>query len=265
MTYTLSFMSANFVARETGWQLKDWMTGDRATNAWFQPIETYAERIGALTGHIRGLGFDAIDLWTAHLNPAWATPAHIAIAQRALADNQLRLISLAGGFGDTPQALAASCQLANALGITILGGGAGLLHSDRAAALSVLREHHVMLGIENHPEKSADEVLAQIGADSDVVASALDTGSFASEGCDVVDALTALMPHLVHIHFRDVAGLHIEDSCEPGTGCVPFAACIQVMKRAGYTGAISIEHEPPDRDPSAECVSGAAFVRRLLA
>src|SRR5207302_789545 len=44
----ISFTTANFVARETGYAMHGWGHGDRMTNAAFAPIETYPERIDAL-------------------------------------------------------------------------------------------------------------------------------------------------------------------------------------------------------------------------
>jgi hypothetical protein len=71
---TLSFMTANYVARETGYRVTEgWMQGDDAVNAYFAPVETYAARFAALLAEIQGLGFTAIDLWLAHLNWRWAT------------------------------------------------------------------------------------------------------------------------------------------------------------------------------------------------
>lgn len=101
-----------------------------------------------------GLGVAVIDLWTAHLNPAWATPEHVAAAKRELERTGLSVSSLAGGFGSTPEAFAASCHLAADLGAPVLGGSSGLLYTDRDALLSLLREYGVTFGLENHPEKT---------------------------------------------------------------------------------------------------------------
>ena len=77
-------MTANEVARESGWAIDGWAEGDRATNEAFAPIETYGERFDALLGRVRALGFGTIDLWGAHLGPDWATDEHVAIAREAL-------------------------------------------------------------------------------------------------------------------------------------------------------------------------------------
>ena len=72
---TISFMSANFLAREAGYHLTGgWMAGDRATNAHFAPLESFATRFGELLRSVRAMGFQALDLWTAHLNSARVCP-----------------------------------------------------------------------------------------------------------------------------------------------------------------------------------------------
>jgi len=80
----ISFMTANFVARQVNYHMTDWMHGQNAVEAYFRPVETYAERFGGMLDEICQMGFDHIDLWLAHLGPAWATEDHIAIAKDEL-------------------------------------------------------------------------------------------------------------------------------------------------------------------------------------
>ena len=91
---TISFMTANYVAREVGYAMHGWGHGDRATNDAFRPLETYAERLDEVLADIRALGFDAVDLWGGHLNPAWATDEHVAVACELLARHGLRVATL---------------------------------------------------------------------------------------------------------------------------------------------------------------------------
>ena len=40
---TISFMSANYVARQVNYQMTEgWMQGDAAPNAYFRPLDTFA-------------------------------------------------------------------------------------------------------------------------------------------------------------------------------------------------------------------------------
>jgi L-ribulose-5-phosphate 3-epimerase len=137
----ISCMSASFVAREVSYRMRNWQHGDEATNAYFSPIATFAARLDELLTSIRAMGFDAVDLWTAHLNPAWATREHIRIALDLLERYEIVAVSLAGGFGNTAEEFEASCQLAAALDVGILGGGAGLLAQNRARVAELLREY----------------------------------------------------------------------------------------------------------------------------
>ena len=73
-------MTANYVAREVGYAMHGWGHGDRATNEAFAPLDTYEEKLDALFADVAALGFTAIDLWGAHLEPDWATDEHVEIA-----------------------------------------------------------------------------------------------------------------------------------------------------------------------------------------
>ena len=78
-------MTANYVARELGYgAATEWGPFDAATNAAFEPLETFATRFDDLLARITAIGFDTIDLWFGHLNWRWATPDHVASHARLL-------------------------------------------------------------------------------------------------------------------------------------------------------------------------------------
>ena len=264
---TISFMSANFLARESGYQLSGgWMSGDHATNTRFAPLEGFEGLFGQLLGDVRRMGFEALDLWTAHLNPAWATPEHIAIARQLLTQHQLQVVSLAGAFGQTHDEFLAACRLAAALEVPLLGGSTPLLFSDREFVAGALRAHNLKLGYENHPERSGREVLSKIGdAGADCIGATVDTGCFGTEGYDAAVAIQELADRILHVHLRDVIGVGQEDSCRLGAGVVPLQACLRVLRDQGYRGALSVEHEPEAFDPTPDCVASLAQVSEWLA
>jgi sugar phosphate isomerase/epimerase len=264
---TLSFMTANYVAREIGYNMtKGWMEGDDATNAYFSPIDTYAERFGALLAEIRGLGFDAIDLWMGHLNWRWATDEHIAIANAALAAANLRVVSLAGWFGGTREEFASACRLGREVGAPILGGSTGLLDGDRDGLSVIAREYGVRLGYENHPERNTGEMFAKIGAGhEDVIGFCVDTGWFGTHSYDAVSALHELSGRLFHVHLKDVVAPGGHETCRYGRGCVPVEACVRALVELGYTGGISIEHEPDFYNPNEDVAANLAMVKAWLA
>lgn len=250
-------MTANFVARETGWAMHGWGHGDRATNAAFRPLETYAGRLGEVLGDIAELGFDTIDLWGAHLHPDWATPEHVKIAQDLLGAHGLRVSTYAAWVD--PGTVERSCELALALGTTVLGAGAS---GDLRALVPVLRDHGVTLAIENHPEQRPADVLAKILLGEGTFAATVDTGWWATHGYDPRRAIEELGGHVAHVHLKDVrAEGEPHETCRWGEGIVDIRGCVDSLVRAGYTGAIAIEHEPEDHDPTEECREMLAELR----
>jgi len=258
-------MSANYVARELGYGASDdWGAFDRATNDAFAPLETFSARFGALLDSITAIGFDAIDLWFAHLSWRWATPAHVAIARDALERHGVRVVSLAGSIGDTVDDVEAACRLANGLDVGLIAGLGGIVHTNRDAAAAVLDEHAVRFGLENHPERTPAEVLAAIG-DATSLGAAVDTGWWATQGYDPVDAIHELSDRIFHVHLKDVEepGTHVP--CMHGEGCARIADCVDALVEIGYAGPVSIEHHAFDRDPTDECARMLVQVREQLA
>jgi L-ribulose-5-phosphate 3-epimerase len=256
----VSFMTANYVARETGWAMRGWGHGDRATNDAFRPLETYGGRLDELFGEIRRLGFDTIDLWGAHLHPDWGTPEHVAIARDLLERHGLAVSSYAAWIDQGT--VERACELAAAVGTTILGAGAS---GDLAALVPVLREHGATLAIENHPEKTPAEVLAKIELGDGAFAATVDTGWWATQGYDPVRAIEELDGHVRHVHLKDVRAVgEPHETCRWGEGIVDVWACVDRLAGLGYTGAIAVEHEPEGHDPTEECRQMLAELRERL-
>jgi L-ribulose-5-phosphate 3-epimerase len=268
-------MSANFVARELGYRMtQGWMEGDAATQAYFRPKETFAERFDAMLSEVAGLGFPAIDLWVAHLHPAWATPFHIETARALLAKHRLSVASFAY-YVEDPGGLDKLAEIARGLDCRLIGGGCAppLLNEKRADLVEALGRNDLFLGFENHPEKNASEVLARIGDSAGGrIGLAIDTGWFGTQGYDAAKAILELSDRLLHVHLKDVrepfkGGGEVEDireggvvtlkdmgheTCALGDGIVSIERCVSALKEIGYTGGISIEHEPEDHDPMPE-------------
>lgn len=266
-------MSANLVAREVGYHMSGgWSQGDTATNDYFKPIETFPQRFDALAAYIAGLGFTAMDIWSGHLNPSWATDAHVKAVLESLKKHNLTVASLAGGFGSNLEELATACRLAKAVGAPVLGGATSTLKERRAEAVAILRAHGVKLAYENHPQKNAAELLATIGeGDEDVIGVALDTGWFGTYGADAATTLRELRPRLFHIHLKDVkapratkTGFQLIDmgheTCRLGAGVVGIDRCLQVLIETRYTGSIAIEHEPEDFDPTDDVRASRDYI-----
>lgn len=244
---TISFMSANYVAREVGWSMRGWGHGDRATNDAFRPLPAFGERFGGLLGDVRALGFDAIDIWGGHLNPEWASEAHVAVARARLAEHGIRVASYQVYAG--APLLARACAIAAALDTTVL---AGFVPVDDPRLPHLLERHGLRFGLENHPEPTPQTILDKIGDDT-LIGACVDTGWFATQGYDAPRAIAELGDRIVHVHLKDVLATgEPHETCRWGHGIVDVEACVRALRSIGYTGAISVEHEPETFDPSEE-------------
>lgn len=245
----IAFMTANYVARETGFAMRGWGHGDRATNERFAPIDTYGERLDELLGEIRGLGFDSVDLWGAHLSPDWATDEHVDVALATLDRHGLVLATYAAWIG--PSSVERACELATGLGVDTIGGG---MSGDPAEIAPVLAKCGVRLAIENHPERTPAELLAKIERGEGTMAATVDTGWWGTQGYDAARAIEELGEHVAHVHLKDVRALgEPHETCPWGEGIVDVAACVRTLQRQSYAGALVVEHEPESHDPGEEC------------
>jgi L-ribulose-5-phosphate 3-epimerase len=247
----VTFMTANYVARQTGWAMHGWGHGDRLTNEWFTPLETYGERLDDVLARIRALGFETVDLWGAHLGADWATDEHLAVANDLLARHGLVVTTYAAWV--SPANVRRVCELARGLGVALIGAG---FSGDAAELAPVLREHGVRLAVENHPERTPAEVLAKIGAGAGTMGATIDTGWWATQGYDPARAIEELGEHVLHVHLKDVVREgEPHDTCRWGEGVVDIERCVRALQRIRYGGAFVVEHEPEDHDPSEECAA----------
>lgn len=267
MSNTISFITANYVARQVGYHMSGgWGQGDRTTNDYFRPFETFGARFAELLMDIRVLGFSAIDLWTSHLSPVWATGAHIDVAGQLLREYGIEVVALAGGFGSNREEFEATCRIASGVGTSILGGSTSMWEHDPDFVAQTLEQYGLRLGLENHPEKTPDALLERIGDGAEGrVGACVDTGWFGTQGYNAASALSELADQLLHVHIKDVRAAGAHDTCRFGEGIVPVRECIQTLKRIDYRGALAIEHEPEFYDPTDDIAASAAMLAGWLA
>ena len=258
-------MSANYVAKELGYGAADeWAPFDAATNAAFEPLETFAGRFDDLLATITGIGFDTIDLWFAHLNWRWATPDHVSSrARRSLATCRSRRLARRQRRRDDRRS-GAACRLANDLDVDLIAGVGEVVHviararspcSASTASASgwrtIPRERRRRCSTRSAttPTCSAPPSTRAGGRPSRTTPSPRSTSSrIASSTCT---SRTSRRP--THV------------SCMHGEGCANIAGCVEKLLAIGYSGPVSIEHEPYDRDPTDECVRMLARIREQLA
>ena len=268
MTPRFSFITANFVARPLGYHMSEgWAQGDGANNEAFKPLATFATEFESLLGEVKDLGYQAIDLWAAHLHFQWATPEHIQIAKDLLAKHEIEVRSYAAWVGGDTTDLRAACRLCRTLGIPYISGFVATAEDaeHREAAVAILREFAVGYAIENHPETSIAELAARMGEGAeDVIGIALDTGWAATRGWDALTGLKELQARVFTVHLKDVKAPRTEKSgfefidmghetCLLGEGVVGIEGIVRWLAETGFRGPMGVEHEPEEFDPREDC------------
>jgi L-ribulose-5-phosphate 3-epimerase len=239
----VSFMSANYVARETGWAMDGWGHGDRTTNEAY--ASEFEAKFDGLLRDVRALGFDTVDVWGAHLNVDWATDEHVTTARRLLDEHGLAIGSYQVWVG--PRNLERACDIAAALGSPSLSGNVPL---DDRRLETLLAERGLRFAFENHPEKTPADVLAPLPPFAGVC---VDTGWFGTQGYPAPQAIEELGDRVFHVHLKDVLALdEPHETCRWGEGIVDVEGCVRALQRIGYDGTIVVEHEPETFDPSDE-------------
>jgi sugar phosphate isomerase/epimerase len=237
-THRIAFNTANLVARFTEWrfELHNWGKQHELTVARMNDREW-----AAICADIRQAGFEAAEVWVAHVDPSIGEAG--ARQRRKIADEHgLSLIGVAG------EALPENFRVCQWLEIDRLNGG--MWRCDVQSAESWARESRVHFNFENHPEKSADELRQKIAGGSEWVGLCIDTGWLGTQGLSAEQTIAALGMSLVrHVHVKDVrsAGGHLTTPL--GEGCVDLDAAIAALRKLGYDGWYSWEDEPEDRNP----------------
>lgn len=135
---------------------------------------------------------------------------------------------------------------------------------DRLAA-----KYHIRVAIHDHPRPShywhPDSVLAAMKNHPNIGACA-DVGHWARSGLDVVDCLKKLQGHIWNVHFKDVVTFNNVEAADtiPGKGVVDFPAVFKELKRQGFKGTFSIEHESNWENNAGDVIDIVKFYNEQL-
>ena len=261
--------TANYVAEESdyavsrGWtQGGDWGKCHRATIEKYQG-NSFTEKFERLIYRTKQMGFDNIELWSAHLDPSVATPTMINDARRILEKNEVTIASYyAVGFDRTDYTeneIRRNFEVAKELEVpmitqTIIGKNAPII-----SRLS--EEYDIPVGWENHAEKNSIEIMDNIKPYYPQISLVLDTGWLGTNNCNASQVIQELKNSLLHIHLKDVKLVGAHDSCTLGDGIVDIRNVLKTLKDIDYQGFISIEHEPHNFDPTEDIKESLSRVK----
>jgi len=249
----VAFNTANLVARVSGYryELSHWMEQHHKTIA---ATDEAAWR--KICEEIAAAGFDAVEIWEAHASPEGLTGGRAASWKRALEETGLEPIAYAGRLRRE------TLEVCHELGIPHVDGGLGDVAP--AAATAMCREFGIGFNIENHPEKSAEEILGKIGGGNEWLGVCIDTGWLGTQGVSGPDVIRACGRFVRHTHIKDVRAAGGHASCLLGEGVADPAGCIEALQAIGYAGAYSWEDEPEDRNPMESAVRNRRWIEERL-
>ncbi len=259
MNPTVAFMLANYAARPLNYFRESWEQAERATSAYFKPVKSFGARFESYLADVRALGFDAVELWQPMLDARWMKDDQLEIAVDLLDEYEMQVVSYAGWLGRTDDEFEAACEIAAELGAPLLVGGT---RADRAMMADTLQKYGLGWAYENEAEKTAREILGKIRRDNTLGICA-DVGAFAVHDMDAADALRELAPRLLHVHLKEIRADGA--TCRFGEGIVPLERCVRVLAEVGYGGALSIEHETAQYDPSEDVRASLEMLKNWLA
>jgi L-ribulose-5-phosphate 3-epimerase len=249
----VAFNTANLVARVTGYHynLSQWMDQHQKTIA---ATDEAAWR--AICKEIASAGFHAVEVWEAHAAPEALDEAKARVWKRILDEQGLAPVAYAGGL--RPETL----RICQWLGIPHVDGG--LREGTPETATALCREHGIRFNIENHPEKSAAEILAKIGGGNEWLGVCIDTGWLGTQGVSGPAVIRACAPFVRHTHVKDVKAAGKHETCLLGEGSADVAGCLAALHEVKYAGWYSWEDEPEDRNPFDSAVRSRQWIERRI-
>jgi L-ribulose-5-phosphate 3-epimerase len=250
----IAFNTANLVARCSGYKfsLSKWGEEHKKTVA-----KTDEKEFAAICREIAVAGYSAVEIWVAHVDPAGMTDTRAANYRSILREFGLTPVALAGTLND------AHADVCEKLNIPACCGG--FWGSDHATVVRLTQSTGILFNYENHPEKSVDEVRSQIKLGEHGLAVAVDTGWFSTQHVNAADAIRSLGSLVRHVHLKDVKAVGGHETVQLGTGVTDIPACVRALKDINYTGVLSWEDEPEDRNPMEIALEMRLYIQSLIA
>jgi sugar phosphate isomerase/epimerase len=249
----IAFVTANLVAQVSGYrfELAQWGEQHKKTIA---ATDEAAWR--SICGEISAHGFKAVEIWEAHAAPEAMDRKRGAAWKSILDDYGLKAIGYGGGLSRR------TLEICQWLDIPQINGGIGENTVEQATALC--REMGVRFNVENHPQKTAQELLRVVGGGNDWLGVCIDTGWLGTQGVSGPEVICACGQLVRHTHIKDVKAAGAHQTCLLGDGVARVADCIVALKEGSYSGWYSWEDEPEDRNPFDSAVRNRRWIEKQL-
>jgi sugar phosphate isomerase/epimerase len=240
-----------------------WEGSHYANVPWNDLMEAFEKkwtppRLDDLLGRIAAIKLPYIELWRVHVqNEKWDA----AMVRDLMDKHGLTTASFCVGGVRSVEGLEHSYQYAKALGAPLLSGTVSA--TDTEKLLDKLEEYgdkyDLNYAIEPHGKANSVcdpaqyvEILAKRSGRIGVCP---DPGWWQGQGFDPVAAVELLKERVYHTHLRCT----LQASGERVASAEPV---VRILKKSGYKGVYSIEHEP-QYDPAADLAEAREFILRV--
>lgn len=249
----IAFVTANLVAQVSGYrfELAQWGEQHKKTIA---ATDEVAWR--SICSEISAHGFKAVEIWEAHAAPEVMDRERGVTWKSILDDFGLKAIGYGGGLSRK------TLEICQWLDIPQINGGIGENTPEQATALC--REMGVRFNVENHPQKTANDLLSVVGGGNDWLGVCIDTGWLGTQGVSGPEVIRACGQLVRHTHIKDVKAARAHQTCLLGDGVARVADCIAALKERSYSGWYSWEDEPEDRNPFDSAVRNRRWIEKQL-
>ena len=241
---------------------------------WPELVQMHWERFGldeldAMLARIAAMGFGYVEYWIGHSGDLGRTPLWAGVSPAdvmSLYDKHgLTLASFCpGGLGKDTD-MEPIFEFAHALGAPMLTGWLGPQPEVWDKVAGMCQRYGTCYGIEPHGPtyslNTTDDILKACAV-SERIGVCPDTGVWARQGIDPVDATKELADRVIHTHLK---GYHSGQGfgCAPGDDDIGLDRFLRVLRDAGYDGVYSLEYEA-DHNPDPELKRSLEWMLGIL-
>ncbi|NLN92220.1 MAG: sugar phosphate isomerase/epimerase [Candidatus Hydrogenedens sp.] len=249
----ISICTANLVAKVTDYRFKleNWGEQHRKTveatdaSAWDKICEEFA-----------AVGFKAVEVWEAHAAPEAMDEDKGRLWKEIMDKHGLTAIGYGGQLSEK------TLEICGWLGIPQINGSIG--GNTPEAASELCERAGIRFNVENHPEKTTEEILKVVGGGNEWLGVCIDTGWLGTQGAPGPQIIRECGDLVRHTHIKDVEAVGGHLTCLLGEGVAEAEACMMALAEIGYEGWYSWEDEPEDRNPLDSARRNYEWIRERI-